>query len=417
MIEMPDIDIKCSEKRQKNLLFLSESETMAKEKRIIHRFDFKYRKIYDFSRPFSSNGSFSESEGKVVPFVDGDVPENSVKAEGTRQGVDEICQILESGPWGPSLENSLLVNCGKPQPESIIRVLRRLKDVNLAVNYFRWSERQIDEAHCPEAYNSLLMVMARSRNFNWLEQILEEMSVAGIGPLNYASLELVLSCVKSQKLREAFDLIQTMRRFKFRPAFSAYTTLIGALSAAHKADLMLTLFHEMQKLGYEVSVHLFTTVIRVFAREGRVDAALSLLDEMKSNSLDADIVLYNVCIDCFGKVGKVDMAWKFFHEMQAHGLRPDDVTYTSMIGVLCKAGKFNEAVDLFEQMDLNRIVPCAYAYNTMIMGYSSAGKFDEAYSLLKRQKRKGCIPSVIAYNCILTGLGRKGRVDEALRIF
>ncbi|KAF4355673.1 hypothetical protein F8388_013090, partial [Cannabis sativa] len=345
------------------------------------------------------------------------IPESPLNAECTRQVVDETCHILESSPWGPSIENSLLARFGKPQPESVIRVLRRLKDVNLAVNYFRWSERQIDNAHCPEAYNSLITVMARSRNFIWLDQILEEMSVAGIGPSNYTTVELVVSCIKSQKLREAFDLIQTMRRFKFRPAFSAYTNLIGALSTVHEADLMLTLFHQMQELGYEVSVHLFTTVIRVFAKEGRVDAALSLLDEMKSNSLNADIVLYNVCIDCFGKVGKVDMAWKFFHEMKANGLRPDDVTYTSMIGVLCKADKLEEAVQLFEQMDLNRTVPCAYAYNTMIMGYSSAGKFDQAYSLLERQKTKGCIPSVIAYNCILTCLGRKGKVDEALRIF
>ncbi|KAJ0052260.1 hypothetical protein Pint_01175 [Pistacia integerrima] len=169
-----------------------------------------------------------------------------------------------------------------------------------------------------------------------------------------------------------------MRKFKFRPAFSAYTTLIGALSAVHESDLMFALFHQMQELGYEVDVHLFTTLIRVFAKEGRVDAALSLLDEMKSNSFHVDVVLYNVCIDFFGKAGKVDIAWKFFHEMKANGLAPDDVTYTSMIGVLCKANRLEEVVELFEQMDHNRKVPCVYAYNTMIMGYGLAGIMKES---------------------------------------
>ncbi|KAK8709844.1 hypothetical protein V6N13_060845 [Hibiscus sabdariffa] len=345
------------------------------------------------------------------------IQQNPGRIQGVKNEVDDVCCILESGPWGPAIENALSLHNEKPQPGLVIGVLRKLKDANLAINYFRWTERKTDQAHCPEAYNSLLTVMARNKKFDCLEQVLGEMSVAGFGLSNNACMELVVSCVKSQKLREAFDIIQMMRMFKFRPAFSAYTTLIGALSAVFESDLMLTLFHQMQELGYEVSVHLFTTVIRVFAKEGRVDAALSLLDEMKSNSFEADVVLYNVCIDCFGKAGKVDMAWKFFHEMKAQDLVPDDVTFTSMIGVLCKANRLQEAVELFELMEQDRKVPCAYAYNTMIMGYGSAGKFDEAYSLLERQKAKGSIPSVISYNCILTCLGKKGKVQEALRVF
>ncbi|KAK8511280.1 hypothetical protein V6N12_033557 [Hibiscus sabdariffa] len=343
--------------------------------------------------------------------------EHRSRIAGVKKEVDDVCGILESGPWGPAIENALSSLNAKLQPGLVIGVLRKLKDVNLAIKYFRWTEMKTEQAHCPEAYNSLLMVMARSKKLDCLEQVLGEMSVAGFGPSNNTCIELIVSCVKSQKLREAFDIIQMMRKFKFRPAFSAYTTLIGALSAVTESDLMLTLFHQMQEQGYEVSVHLFTTLIRVFAKEGRVDAALSLLDEMKSNTFEADVVLYNVCIDCFGKAGKVDMAWKFFHEMNAQGLVPDDVTFTSMIGVLCKANKLQEAVELFELMERDRKVPCAYAYNTMIMGYGSAGKFDEAYSLLERQKAKGSIPSAISYNCILTCLGKKGKVQEALRVF
>ncbi|KAL7181247.1 hypothetical protein ACSBR1_040175 [Camellia fascicularis] len=324
---------------------------------------------------------------------------------------------MEGCSWGPFLEKALHVLDEMPQTELVIGVLKRLKDFDPAMSYFRFVETKTNKAHCLEAYNSLLMVMGRSKKFNCLDQILEEMSVSRFGPSNSTCFDLVVSCVKSHKLREAFGFIESMRKFKFRPAFSAYTTLIGALSAVPEPNLMLTLFHQMQELGYEVNVQLFTTLIRVFAKEGRVDAALSLLDEMKSNCFDADIVLYNVCIDCFGKTGKVDMAWKFFHEMKANGLMPDDVTYTSMIGVLWKTNRLNEAVELFEQMELNRKVPCAYAYNTMIMAYGLAGKFDEAYNLLERQKLKGSIPSVIPYNSILTCLAKNGRVDEALRIF
>ncbi|CDP09647.1 unnamed protein product [Coffea canephora] len=368
------------------------------------------------SLPFSSNGPCNQ-DGGSASFGNGVNQEYLGKSEGIWQEADRVCQILESGSWGPSVENALSMYDEKRHSELVIGVLRRLKDVQQALNYFRWVEKKTDEAHCPEAYNMLLMVIVKSKRFDHVEQILEEMGLAGYGPSNSTCIQLIDSYVKTRKLRGAFDCIQTMRKLKFRPAFSAYTTLIGALCTVNEPDLMRALFLQMQELGYEVSIHLFTTLIRVFAREGRVDAALSILEEMKSNSLDADIVLYNVCINCFGKVGKVDMAWKFFHEMQANGFVPDEVTYTSMIGVLCKGNRLDEAVHLFEQMEQNRAVPCAYAYSTMIMGYGSAGKFDEAYRLLERQRLKGSIPSVISYNSLLTCLGKKGKVDDALRIF
>uniref|UniRef100_I1M6I0 Pentacotripeptide-repeat region of PRORP domain-containing protein n=2 Tax=Glycine subgen. Soja TaxID=1462606 RepID=I1M6I0_SOYBN len=331
--------------------------------------------------------------------------DNAFKSEGMRKTVHDVCRVLDTYPWGPALEDAFNTFDEMPQPELVVGVIWRLNDVRVALHYFRWVERKTEQPHCPEAYNALLMLMARTRNLEYLEQILEEMSMAGFGPSNNTCIEMVASFVKLRKLGEAFGVIETMRKFKLRPAYSAYTTLIGSLSAAHEADPMLTLLRQMQEIGYEVSVHLFTMLIRVFAREGR----------MKSNSFNADLVLYNVCIDCFGKVGKVDMAWKFFHELKSQESVPDDVTYTSMIGVLCKAERVDEAVEMLEELDSNRSVPCVYAYNTMIMGYGSVGKFDEAYSLLERQKRKGCIPSVIAYNCILTCLGRKGKVEEALR--
>ena len=235
--------------------------------------------IFNVAKNLSSfsDGPSSDLYQKSVPFVGkSSIQENPSRIDGMRKEVDDVCCILESGPWGPSIENALSVLNEKPQPGLVIGVLRKLKDVNLAINYFRWTERKTDQAHCPEAYNSLLMVMARNKKFDCLEQILGEMSVAGFGPSNNTCIELVVSCVKSQKLREAFDIIQTMRKFKFRPAFSAYTTLIGALSAVFESDLMRTLFHQMQELGYEVSVHLFTKLIHVFAKEGRVDAPLSV---------------------------------------------------------------------------------------------------------------------------------------------
>ncbi|GAU28351.1 hypothetical protein TSUD_256790 [Trifolium subterraneum] len=71
------------------------------------------------------------------------------------------------------------------QPEVIVGVMKRLKDVNVAFQYFRWVEGKTEQGNCAEVYNAFLMVMARTRNLEYLEQILEEMSLAGFGISNH----------------------------------------------------------------------------------------------------------------------------------------------------------------------------------------------------------------------------------------
>nr|GMD76197.1 pentatricopeptide repeat-containing protein At3g06920 [Ipomoea batatas] len=166
-----------------------------------------------------------EGLGQGADIVNQKNQEWSSNLDIVRQGVDSICKILESGPWKPSLENALSDNGEKHDTEVVIRVLRKLKDAKIAIDYFRWVERKTSQTHCPEAYNSLLMAMARSKNFEYLEQIFEEMSIAGFGPSSSTCIELVTACVKRRKLKEAFDLIQTMRKFKFRPAFFQHIQL------------------------------------------------------------------------------------------------------------------------------------------------------------------------------------------------
>ncbi|CAJ2633787.1 unnamed protein product [Trifolium pratense] len=205
-----------------------------------------------FSSSFSNGSSFSSSEtdwnGKVKPFMDDGCQENAAKIDGMRKTVYDVCGVLENGSWGPAIEDALNSFDEMSQPEVIVGVMKRLKDVNVAFQYFRWVEGKTEQGNCAEVYNSFLMVMARTRNLEYLEQILEEMSVAGFGISNHVCIELVTSFVRSHKLKEAFGVNETMRKFNFRPAFSAYTTLIGALSEANIPDPMLTLFHQMQEI-------------------------------------------------------------------------------------------------------------------------------------------------------------------------
>ncbi|KAK1413004.1 hypothetical protein QVD17_34686 [Tagetes erecta] len=152
---------------------------------------------------------------KAFCSVNGIDQEHITRFDEKKQLVDSVCEILEGGQWGTSLENALSKYNESTQSDLMISVLRKLKDVNLAVSYFKWAESKTKQPHCLEAYNSVLMVMARSNNFFQIEQVFEEMNLAGFGPSNTTCIELIVSCIKIHKLKEAYDILELMRKFKF----------------------------------------------------------------------------------------------------------------------------------------------------------------------------------------------------------
>lgn len=101
-----------------------------------------------------------------VPRSNREEPQHLRKHEILRRGIENVCRILGSGPWGPPLESALTSCVDKPEPDLVIGVLRRMKDVDLAVSYFRWVEKSRNRVNPPETYHSLLMLMARCRKFD-----------------------------------------------------------------------------------------------------------------------------------------------------------------------------------------------------------------------------------------------------------
>ena len=61
----------------------------------------------------------------------------SNKLDGVRQTVDSVCKILQSDPWGPSIEIALSKCDENPSTEVVTGVLRQLEDVNTALKLLR----------------------------------------------------------------------------------------------------------------------------------------------------------------------------------------------------------------------------------------------------------------------------------------
>ncbi|KAG4952888.1 Pentatricopeptide repeat-containing protein [Glycine max] len=329
--------------------------------------------------------------------------DNAFKSEGMRKTVHDVCRVLDTYPWGPALEDAFNTFDEMPQPELVVGVIRRLNDVRVALHYFRWVERKTEQPHCPEAYNALLMLMARTRNLEYLEQILEEMSMAGFGPSNNTCIEMVASFVKLRKLGEAFGVIETMRKFKLRPAYSAYTTLIGSLSAAHEADPMLTLLRQMQEIGYEVSVPddvTYTSMIGVLCKAERVDEAVELLEELDSNRSVPCVYAYNTMIMGYGSVGKFDEAYSLLERQKRKGCIPRVIAYNCILTCLGRKGKVEEALRTLEEMKIDA-VPNLSSYNILIDMLCKAGELEAALKVQDSMKEAGLFPNIMTVNIMI----------------
>lgn len=186
----------------------------------IFRSDIKHWNIDTLHREFSSlhNGSSSGADSNSSPVSD-TTNQACTRIKDVRPVVDEVCRILGSGYWGHDIEDGLSSLDQIHQPELVNGVLKRLENVKLAMNYFRWVEKKTGQVHNGGAYDALLMVMARNKGFGDMEQILEEMSLAGCDLSNDSCIELVTTFINSRLFREAFNLIQIMPKYGYRSAF------------------------------------------------------------------------------------------------------------------------------------------------------------------------------------------------------
>ncbi|RZC80778.1 hypothetical protein C5167_043367 [Papaver somniferum] len=109
-------------------------------------------------REFSSlhNGSSSGADSNSSPVSD-TTNQACTRIKDVRPVVDEVCRILGSGYWGHDIEDGLSSLDQIHQPELVNGVLKRLENVKLAMNYFRWVEKKTGQVHNGGAYEALLM--------------------------------------------------------------------------------------------------------------------------------------------------------------------------------------------------------------------------------------------------------------------
>ncbi|KAK6138927.1 hypothetical protein DH2020_027342 [Rehmannia glutinosa] len=414
-----------------------------------------------------NDGPFNQGKWTVSQINEGG-GQNLRRYEIVRREVENVCRILGSGPWGPSLEKALSSCDDKPQVDVVIGVLRRMKDVDLAINYFRWVERVTNQVNSPQTYDSLLMLMARcamsvvhkSDYPDLMLSLFHQMQELGYE----VTVHLFTTLIRVGKVDMAWKFFHEIKSHGLKPDDVSYTSMIGVLCKASKMAEVVELFEQME-LNREVPcAYAYNTMIMGYGSFGRFDEAYGLLERQRMKGSIPSVIAYNSLLTCLGKKGKVDEALNIFNEMKktlcpislriifsstcfvggkvdaalevqndmkATGLVPSVMTVNIMIDRLCKANKVDEAsidglgrhgrVDdayrLYEQMLDSNEIPDAIVYTSLIRSFFKAGRKEDGHKVYKEMVRKSVSPDITLLNTYMDCVFKAGETEKGRALF
>lgn len=270
-----------------------------------------------------------------------------------------------------------LDKCGLFLSEDLVLdVLRRFQaEWKSAFQFFSWvSNNPIGYSPGSKAYNELLGILGKAKQFKELDQMFYEMSKRG-----------------------------TMNE-------RSYGIVVHRYAAAHKIEDAIDFFYKRRQYGLPLDLIAFQTLLMSLCRYKHVEAAEFLFHSKKSE-FQYDTKTWNIILNGWCVLGNLRETKRFWNEIIRSKCKPDKVTYGIFINALCKSGKISTAVKLLHAMWEKGCTPDVVICNNIIDGLCFKKRIPEAIRILRLMNEKDCEPDVVTYNCLIKHLCKIQRME------
>eukprot|EP00929_Paragymnodinium_shiwhaense_P014175 TRINITY_DN12205_c0_g1_i1.p1 TRINITY_DN12205_c0_g1~~TRINITY_DN12205_c0_g1_i1.p1 ORF type:complete len:513 (+),score=137.48 TRINITY_DN12205_c0_g1_i1:132-1670(+) len=147
-------------------------------------------------------------------------------------------------------------------------------DMKRAYEVFKDLKSDPSKAPDEVLYNSLLDGCARERRVKEALQLMEEMQESGVVPSNYTLTIMVKLLGRSKMLKQAYDLVDTVReRYGVQPNVQVYTCLISACFQCRQTKKGVALLDRMLDEGLKPDDKAFEVIIRGCRQAGQTSLA------------------------------------------------------------------------------------------------------------------------------------------------
>ncbi|XP_010413276.1 PREDICTED: pentatricopeptide repeat-containing protein At3g62470, mitochondrial [Camelina sativa] len=365
-------------------------------------------------RGFSSNSSDEiESED------DNDEIEVSCVESSTtnHEEVERVCKVIdELFALDRNMEAVLDEMKVDLSHDLIVEVLERFRHARKpAFRFFCWAAEQPGFAHDSRTYNSMMSILAKTRQFETMVSVLEEMGTKGLLTMDTFTIAMKAFAAAKER-KKAVGIFELMKKYKFKIGVETINCLLDSLGRAKLGKEAQVLFDKLKE-RFTPNMMTYTVLLNGWCRVRNLMEAARIWNDMIDQGLKPDIVAHNVMLEGLLRSRKKSDAIKLFHVMKSKGPSPSVRSYTIMIRDFCKQSSMETAVEYFDDMIDSGLQPDAAVYTCLITGFGTQKKLDTVYQLLEEMQEKGHPPDGKTYNALIKLMANQKMPEHATRVY
>lgn len=227
-----------------------------------------------------------------------------------------------------------------------------------------------------------------------------DMERFGISKDTVAMNILLDSLCKEKSVMRASRAFLDLRR-EITPDASSFNILIHGWCKARKLEEAWQTLEEMKEFGFKPCVVTYTTLVEAYCLERDFQEVEAVLDEMKAQGCQPNVITYTIIMHSFGKAKETQAAFSVLNKMESDGCLPDASVYNSLIYILARAGQLREAYNVYDEMHEREISPNVTTFNTLISAACYHSQEDHALKLLVKMEETSCKPDIKTYTPLL----------------
>ncbi|KAL3511794.1 hypothetical protein ACH5RR_024511 [Cinchona calisaya] len=375
------------------------------------------------SHKFRGFCSVTDNEADSCPDSDNECElENSddgenVKSKADPNEVSRVCKVIDELFALDRNMEAVLDECGIDlSHDLVVDVLERFKHARKpAFRFFCWASRRSDYAHDSRTYNAMMNILGKTRQFETMVSVLEEMGEKGLLTMETFIISMK-AFVAAKERKKAIGMFELMKKYNFRVGVETINCLLDAMGRAKLGKEAQILFEKLEH-RFTPNLQTYTVLLNGWCRVKNLMEAGKVWNGMIDKGFKPDIVAHNTMLEGLLRGNRRSDAIKLFEVMKVKGPTPNVRSYTILIRDLCKQRKMREAVDKFDEMIRSGCEPDAGVYTCLITGYGNEKKMDKVYGLLKEMKEKGYLPDTRMYNALIKLMANRQMPDDAVRIY
>lgn len=184
---------------------------------------------------------------------------------------------------------------------------------------------------------------------------------------------------KSDELVEVYKVLSANDYFT---DMESYNVMVSFLCTSGRLREAYGVIQEMKRKGLDPDVSFYNSLMEACCREDLLRPAKKLWDQMFASGCSGNLKTYNILISKFSEVGEIEGALRLFHNMLEKGVAPDATTYTSLLEGLCQETNLQAAFEVFNKSVNHDVMLARSILSTFMISLCRRGHFLVATKLL-----------------------------------